>query len=583
MITPPILYSPRPLLSITKQPLNTSQKDLIAFILRTLMLKIEPTKPEFLTKFEWTKEDDTEETSFLMQILFIAQKQMPPAVEDIRKTSDYILNMNVDLFFSKIGEINTKLKSWIVELNKQLTVFETTLPHHKEHEAKLLNHGQSYSALLQGDLKQIEKDKESFLLLIRTRINSFNERKSSLESLNQLVNAHDNGLNYLELNIKGFRERTDEFKAVCIKINDECKNLVNICRDFENSFCLLKYIIDNNCLCTSSNKNIFWGLYEIGYYGMPKFPAAKLLSKAPKKRSPKMFNPKELSIEQMNIVENIFYVLYQKHFTLPVTDIPPCRDFILEPLVRIAQDWTPLSNHIRKEQDSRLTYDIAHLNDLLDKTIDIFDALKKNYLAQIKSGLFVDERKKDMQSYATYSKTHLTSISSQKKELEERLNTRIGLEIKNKISSITLDIISNSHDIPRSVLDATMEYFHKETKKFKRLLKELLKKTESLNTITDNFCRAFDYFSYLYENGLKDSSLNQIYFNGWYALGYLISVQEGLFKAPPQATPPTLESAHDSTEESTTIFNVFTDVEDSPSCSAEEVVTPKNSSNEDSF
>lgn len=526
--------------------LSKEQQTLIYNILAALW-----NKNCFEVKFEeatWERQQELpDQTRFLLEILGIVQKKMPLSVSNIHIRNDIQLQVEIKHLDEKIDAIIALIQQWNVNIEKDLVVLETTLPHHAEYKEKLSSYGQDHASLIQGEYRTSTNAVGELLKLIKTRLTAFKEPKLKSFELSRIVSIYDIKLEYLETNFQNYRDRTQN-------IQNNSKNLelklaaMKVERDkFEYAFCLLHYTISNSMMC-ARNSIAFNTGFRSGYYSMPGYAPRNIVilnDDEPIAKNTSIPNISKLSNNQKNYTLKIFYQLFTKTNFLNGTEekvfkISKCKDPFFKTLLMTTCTWVPLLNDAKNIQNQILILDVTGLITLVEKTTTKFQMWDEKYKLQLAalqlplaSIQLEDVRTLDMNNYAKVSGEELNTISTQRKQLEDKINQRLSLDSKEKLSSTFLKFICNSHDIEMNTLIANISAYQAQTLSFQQLLKTLTEKITTMNTTISDFRHSFDYFSYLFENKLENTNGNQIWFDWWYACGCYISIQKGNFKTPP--------------------------------------------------
>lgn len=546
--------------------LTSNQQTLIRHILWELFDRTYPNSLTNIDATEWVRaaNDQSQITTFLLEILGIVKKI--PQKTDMQAGADLCVEELIEDCKGKIDAITIKINEWNQTLEEMIDVLSLTSPHPAAYKKKLNDLGSLQSLLFNGDYIKFENKANKLINRVNIRIFSYKKRETSQTSMEFIVNIHDIDINYLNASICHYGERTENLIHKKRILEDKLAEMKKAREAFEYSYCLIDYSLKNCCMC--DRKGIFFNAgWNSGFYKIPQFlPNSQLELQIPYPpfiHEPKF--PKELTDQQCNYLHQIFGILKRKDTLIQGSEedlfrVPECQDPLFLNLFKIISLWRPLSKKEKTKQIEDLKAEVAVLGTLIENTSSKFDMWDQQYKLNIgqltlpltsngtdssvnlgvqpETAPYADLRQNDMQNYAHISANELNNISIKRKELEKKINQRIEKDSRDKIHDVSLTIISNSFDIQKNDLENNVNAYHIETQTLKQLLKSLSDRILQMNETIVKFRHSFDYFCYLYENSLVNSTYNQFYFDGWYALGYFIKIQKGNFKAPPKGVLP---------------------------------------------
>lgn len=512
----------------TIDSLTDIQKDCVDAILNEFMIKADLIKPnQFAASLDtWGFKDAKNDPvcAFLDRMVTIVFTILPEKKFN-HKYVDFTLEQEFDGIVYKINENKTQLTNWFNELNTSLAVFKTTTPHPKPYKEQLDTIGQTCADIFE----EIRKDKEQFSLNVKERLRNDGTRQTSLDSLQLMVDAHDNDMKYLTTNIAYYRDLIPYLKGRETGLDNNIRVMTKVKSAMETPFNDLKYK-------TGHDK------------GLEKF-TPNLKPKISPQLAP--IKVKDLTDEQKGYVLQLFDILSAQD--LNPTKFEPlvfigCKDPVFAPLLNMVSLWTPCRNNLKLQVYKNFHDEIHGLNGLIaeiNKAIAVFD----NWTTQLDTKItnfkkhtnVHDDRNEYLKSFMQMSSTALKKITETMLSILINIKTKLGEGKRKDIHSVSKDLICCSVDITESDV----------TKNIKSLLDArvmgdcIAEYINKMNASMDTFKRSFNLFNFFFldvsyegvdlEGFAAFCDKQEKKFNRWYPWGYYDYINQDQVKKPSNA------------------------------------------------
>lgn len=360
------------------------------------------------------------------------------------------LKKNKDDLLDRIQKSVASFSQWNLELDAQLEVLKTTLPHNKPALTKLDEIQIAYLNMPVIDTSLVIKK-------INERILLDTKHSISPDSLLLIAASQDTTLEKLKENILHFQKQTEFFEKERMLLSEAVITMENARDSFEKKYNYLTYLATNNYLKSKVNSFSFNAGYNMNHHTYIKRPSKKT---------------EEAVLERTHLHR--------------------------------ADSW----GKSKLDQGYSLHTNASTLINKVENAIKKFE----KWNGTVRNWLNLSSTPNPDSIKAKYKKINVKEMALQYLQLIKELKERIASDCKNKISNKVLNTIALANDITTEEIESSLLNFKKQTQMLISSQTGLETIFDSMNRAIFELQKSYHLYCYLKENNLSYTWGNELYF-----------------------------------------------------------------------